>query len=223
MRILRVAVTLTATACAVIAGTAPALSAPTADPIPEVGVLTPEAEAALYAELEKSEPVIATYNGREINLANGWQGAQACTEVPSGEVYCYDSTEEADEALPLIDPAGEKLRAAQADAAAKTDAGILAFDDCLYPYVCLFENGNGGDRGLQWSADGTKQLADWDFRDKASSGCVNRLTGGALVYDARTGLPDPYMTLANHFCVNFITAGYPGGGSFNDKADYLSL
>ncbi|MGW0828385.1 peptidase inhibitor family I36 protein [Streptomyces sp. NPDC002845] len=223
MRIARVAVTLTATVCAVVAGTTTALSAPAAEPIPEVGVLTPEAEAELNAELEKSEPVIATYNGRQINLADGWHGAQACTEVPSGEVYCYDSVQEADEALPRIDPAGEKLRAARADVAPKVDVGILAFSDCAFPYVCLWENGNGGGRRLQWSADGTKQLADWNFRDKASSGCVNRVSEGALVYDARTGLPDPYMALANRYCYNFINASYPTGGSFNDKADYLKL
>ncbi|QXE35931.1 peptidase inhibitor family I36 protein [Streptomyces sp. GMY02] len=217
MGIARVAVTLTAAACAVVVGMTTAVASPASAPEPEVGILTPEAEAEVNARLEQSKPVIALYKGRQINLADGWQGAQACTEVPSGKVYCYDSTEEADAALPTIDPsaAARKLPGAA--------FGPTAFSDCSSPYFCLFESGNGAGRRLQWSADGTKQLADWDFRDKASSACVVRPLGGALVYDARTGLPDPYMALGNLACYNFIDVGYPTGGSWNDKADYVEL
>ncbi|WP_405585581.1 hypothetical protein [Streptomyces sp. NBC_01190] len=113
--------------------------------------------------------MITTYRGKTINLADGWQGAQACTEVPSGKIYC--------------------------------DAGAR----------------------LQWSTSGTKQLDDWDFRDTASSACVNRVTGGAGVYDDRTLLPDPSLSLGNLFCYDLAQDGYPTGGNWNDKADYIEL
>ncbi|MFI1012289.1 peptidase inhibitor family I36 protein [Streptomyces sp. NPDC020965] len=98
-----------------------------------------------------------------------------------------------------------------------------ASDDCRSPFVCLWEHSNFTGRRLQWSSAGTKQLGDWGFRDKASSGCVNRIQGGASVYDARTALPDPYMSLANLYCYDFTRANYPTGGNWNDKADYIKL
>ncbi|MFJ8982932.1 peptidase inhibitor family I36 protein [Streptomyces sp. NPDC102282] len=221
MRIARSVVALSAAACAVLIGASTAIAAPAPKSsfgmTPEVRVLTPEAEAALNEQLEKSEPVIAVYKGEEINLASGWQGAQACTEIPSGEVYCYDSTADADAALPGIDPAAASQMRSSAI------YGPTAFSDCPVGYVCLWENSNGGGRKLQWSASGTKQLSNWDFRDKASSGCSNRNAGGVEVYDARTGLPDPYMILGSPYCYNFSTAPYPTGGTFNDKADYIVM
>lgn len=42
---------------------------------------------------------------------------------------------------------------------------------------------------------------------------------GALVYDARTGFPDPSMTLGDLGCYNFTTACHPTGGTWNGKAD----
>ncbi|EGX60837.1 hypothetical protein SZN_05267 [Streptomyces zinciresistens K42] len=108
-------------------------------------------------------------------------------------------------------------------AKASGELSPTAAGDCVYGWVCLWENGDFTGRRLQWSAKGTKQLGDWDFRDKASAGCVNRNLGGALVHDARTGLPDPYMALANGYCYKFIDTSYPTGGSFNDKADYLEM
>jgi hypothetical protein len=101
--------------------------------------------------------------------------------------------------------------------------GPAASEDCVHPYVCLWENSNYTGRRLQWSASGTKQLSDWDFRDKASSGCVNKTIGGALVYDARTGLPDPYMALGNLGCYDFTKANYPTGGNRNGKANHIEM
>ncbi|MFE2059952.1 peptidase inhibitor family I36 protein [Streptomyces sp. NPDC059446] len=223
MRIARSVVALSAAACAALISTSAAVAAPAPAPAsafettPEIGILTPEAEAELYEQLEESAPVIAVYRGKEINLANGWEGAQACTEIPSGEIYCYDSTAAADAELPAIDPAqASRIRS-------KVIYGPTAFSSCAVGYVCLWENSNGGGRRLQWSAKGTKQLSDWDFRDKASSGCSNRNAGGVEVYDARTALPDPYMILGSPYCYNFSSAAYPTGGTFNDKADYIKI
>ncbi|MER7048126.1 peptidase inhibitor family I36 protein [Streptomyces jumonjinensis] len=220
MRISRSAVTVAAALCALAVGAATATALPEG-PAPEVGLLTPEAETQLQERLNQTKPVIASYQGRDINLADGWQGAQACTEVPDGKVYCYATVEEANRQLAKIAPA-----AAAADRAAKSaqkGIGPTASSDCVYGWVCLWEHSNYTGRRLQWSAAGTKKLGDWDFRDKASSGCVNRNIGGALVYDARTAMPDPYMALGNLYCYKFTDVGYPTGGNWNDKADYIEM
>lgn len=104
MRRARFFVPVSAALCALATSATTATAAPEPTAIPEVGLATPAEEAALQQQLAETKPVIATYNGREINLADGWQGAQACSEVPSGEVYCFDTVEEADQALADIAP-----------------------------------------------------------------------------------------------------------------------
>ncbi|MFE3129595.1 peptidase inhibitor family I36 protein [Streptomyces hydrogenans] len=204
---------------------ATATAAPTPEPSASVqsGFATPDKEAQLQQKLAKSKPVIATYKGKKIDLSKGWQGAQACSEIPSGEVYCYDTPEQADRALAAMLPAATDARSGDTSAKITGELSPTAISDCAYGWVCLWEHSNYTGRRLQWSAGGTKQLSDWDFRDQASSGCVNRNMGGALVYDARTALPDPYMALGNPGCYNFATASYPTGGTWNDKADYMEM
>ncbi|MEU4490144.1 peptidase inhibitor family I36 protein [Streptomyces purpurascens] len=220
MRSARVLVPVVAALCAFAMSATTATAAPEPTAIPEVGLATPAEEAELQQQLAESKPVIATYKGEKINLADGWQGAQACSEVPSGEVYCYDTAEEADQALAEIAPA---LARGTSSGVASGEFGPMAYTDCHQGWVCLWEHSNFNGRRLQWSAKGTKKLGNWDFRDKASSGCVTRYQGGVLAYDARTALPDPYMTLAARYCYKFSTADYPTGGSFNDKVDYIEM
>ncbi|MCZ9351309.1 peptidase inhibitor family I36 protein [Streptomyces mutabilis] len=224
MRRTRFLVPVVAALCALAAAAPNATAAPQPSAVPEVGLATPAEEAQLQQQLAESQPVIATYKGEKINLADGWQGAQACSEVPSGEVYCYDSAEEADQAMAALAPATARSSASGATSA-KADGqfGPTAWSDCVYGWVCLWEHSDYTGRRLQWTAKGTKQLGDWDFRDKASAGCVKRDQGGVSVYDARTGLPDPYMVLTNGGCYKFSTASYPTGGTFNDKADYITM
>ncbi|MET7505277.1 peptidase inhibitor family I36 protein [Streptomyces microflavus] len=210
--------------CALVASATTATAAPEPSAIPEVGLATPAEEARLQQQLAEAEPVIATYNGKKINLADGWQGARACSEVPTGDVYCYDSAEEADQALAAIAPATKRSpESGVVSAQGSGEFGPAAIEDCAVGWVCLWEHSNYTGRRLQWSAGGTKQLKDWDFRDKASSGCVNRNQFGVLAYDARTGLPDPYMALAARYCYKFTVSSYPTGGTFNDKVDYIEM
>ncbi|MCL6293170.1 peptidase inhibitor family I36 protein [Streptomyces sp. 43Y-GA-1] len=210
--------------CALATSATTATAAPEPSASPEVGLATPAEEARLQQQLAEAEPVIATYNGKKINLADGWQGAQACSEVPTGDVYCYDSAEEADQALASIVPeAARAPESGMASAKGRGEFGPTAIGDCLYRWVCLWEHSNFTGRRLQWSASGTKQLKDWDFRDKASSACVNRDQGGVLAYDARTAQPDPYMALGVGRCYKFTESNYPYGGTFNDKVDYIQM
>jgi hypothetical protein len=73
-------------------------------------------------------------------------------------------------------------------ASVKDDSvGTAAISDCYYGYACLFDYVSYSGKILKWSADGTKTLDSWDFRDKVGSGCNNRSgTGnGAHVSDWR--------------------------------------
>ncbi|MFD9819831.1 peptidase inhibitor family I36 protein [Streptomyces violascens] len=183
-------------------------------------------------------PVIADYNGRKINLAEGWQGAESCTELPTGEVRCYDTFAEAD-----ADTA--RFMAARADSSdvAKYTApsrkpaagsGVLRAgkaQNCSADYWCVFDGKNYTGRRLQFFDPGTKELGKYDFRDKASS--IYRIVvnyplnyGGASLVDYRSGLvanreikfggmEDDYPDLSR--------LGYPGGGNWDNKADALKI
>ncbi|MFE1286700.1 peptidase inhibitor family I36 protein [Streptomyces sp. NPDC058751] len=65
------------------------------------GLLTPGEETRLHGALADEDTnggVIADYNGKKINLAEGWQGAEVCGEDPdTGKAKCWDSVEESNE------------------------------------------------------------------------------------------------------------------------------
>ncbi|MGW2782815.1 peptidase inhibitor family I36 protein [Streptomyces populi] len=65
---------------------------------PISGLLTTREETRLHASLADEDThggVIADYDGKKINLAEGWQGAEVCGEDPvTGEAKCWDSVEE---------------------------------------------------------------------------------------------------------------------------------
>lgn len=162
--------------------------------------------------------VVAQYNGREINLADGWQGAAACVEIAADDVRCYDSIEESDRELARLGLISEDGRAGES-----TSQSIA---DCPWGWVCLWEwtNFNSGGRMLKWSQSGTKNLGDWDFRDQASSACVSRDQGGARADDWRTLQPDPSLYLGAGYCYeDFGKISYPYGGNWNNKADSLTM
>jgi hypothetical protein len=196
-----------------------------------------------------TQPIVATYHGEEIVLADGWpQNATTCTEVAVGDVRCYDSVEEelkdlADESLGhaaaaknqgmkvpgALDTKGlspKPLHDVSAPSASVKDdsVGTAAISDCYYGYACLFDYVSYSGKILKWSADGTKTLDGWDFRDKAGSGCNNRSgTGnGAHVSDWRAGW-DPELLMPMGGCYNFSNQDYFYGGSWNNKADAITL
>ncbi|MFF3884526.1 peptidase inhibitor family I36 protein [Streptomyces sp. NPDC001914] len=81
------------------AGTLGHGTAPSAGKRPVSGLLSPDEETRLHkavaADDEARGGVIADYNGKKINLAEGWQGAQVCGEDPdTGEAKCWDSVED---------------------------------------------------------------------------------------------------------------------------------
>lgn len=191
--------------------------------------------------------VIATHNGKQIDLADGWDGATICTEVAVDDVRCYD--DETDELLDLADESPGHAAAARAEglaipgALATSDAsmrsmrsirpaqsadgtvGTQAIGDCTYGYSCLFNTTTYGGRILRFLSAGTRNLDAYSpsFRDMAGSGCNNRQSGGTHVTDFRTGLPDPELYISTGNCTNFASADYQYGGDWNNKADSITL
>ncbi|MEU0032180.1 peptidase inhibitor family I36 protein [Streptomyces sp. NPDC006335] len=169
-------------------------------------------------------PVIADYDGKKINLAESWEGASICTELPNGEVHCYDSNEEslADPELPA--------QVRKASLRATTDLASDPHDKCAADYWCLFQDANYGGRRLQFSSSGKKNLGDYGFRDKLSSvfywvGRWSINYGTATIWDSRSWpLHDRERELIPpHGWANFKNMDYPGGGNWNDKVDVFQV
>ncbi|MDC0766089.1 peptidase inhibitor family I36 protein [Streptomyces sp. HD] len=186
---------------------APTAQEPTAEPTPD-----------------PVNPVIANYDGRKINLAESWEGANICSELPDGEVHCYDTNEEslADPALPAK-VREETLKATKLRAADPRD-------NCAADYWCLYQDANYKGRRLQFSSSGKKDLGDYGFRDKLSSvyywvGRWSLNYGTATIWDSRSWpLHDRERELVPpHGWANFKNMDYPGGGNWDNKVDVFQV
>jgi hypothetical protein len=98
-------------------------------------LLVPAASTAVGAATASNGGVLATYDGRQINLADGWQGAHACVVLTRDDVRCYDSASDVPNTL---------VAAAQSRPAAD---GIVAAAACTGSgFVTLYaDTGMGGD------------------------------------------------------------------------------
>ncbi|MFI1205941.1 peptidase inhibitor family I36 protein [Streptomyces sp. NPDC020883] len=171
-----------------------------------------------------SKPVIAEYQGRQINLAEDWEGATSCTELPNGKVHCYDTDEEA-----LADPAlPASTRQKTLNSPTLYASPIPA--NCFADLWCLYDHANYKGKVVRLSSNGNHDLKEWGFRDRLSSvfyfvGNWTPNYGRARIWDLRSGLlhnrqrdltaPARYSNLAN--------LEYPGGGNWNDKVDIFQV
>ncbi|MGZ3146247.1 peptidase inhibitor family I36 protein [Lentzea chajnantorensis] len=95
---------------------------------------------------------------------------------------------------------------------------MAAAEDCKNTWVCLWADINHTGRRLQWNLPGKKKLADWGFRDQASSGALHRIQGGATLVNYRTALPNQEAFLrAGGIYSDFREFGW------NDKADEIQV
>lgn len=116
--------------------------------------------------------VTAVYDGRTINLKDGWSGAQSCISYSSTDVHCYATSAEADAALgytPSADPLVQQALAA--------GASIAAVPECASGWVCLWEAIDGGGRRLIFQDDYWQDLADYGFANVMSSWRNNQAAG----------------------------------------------
>ncbi|KUF16274.1 peptidase inhibitor family I36 protein [Streptomyces silvensis] len=217
--------TAAATVLALIGGTAAQAGVP--DPEPSVTSTPTEVPAEDEADKEPTEPVFADYKGRKINLAESWEDATSCTELPRGEVHCYDTDEEA-----MTDPALPSATRQEI-----VSAAVEARDPsrCVPDYWCLYQHADYKGKILRFSEDGKKRLKNWGMNNKLSSVFYRVLRwsvnyGDARVIDwrswpvadrarrlsaGRVGDPSRYP--------NFKQLDYPGGGNWNDKVDVFEV
>ncbi|MFF3416949.1 peptidase inhibitor family I36 protein [Streptomyces sp. NPDC002698] len=212
----------TVSAGALLLGTGPLAHAD--EPVPEPSVTTTPAPVE-EEPTEPVKPVIADYRGQKIDLSSSWEGANICTELPDGEVHCYDTDEES-----LADPDLPAKVREDTLKASKLQAASDPRDNCASDYWCLYQDPNYKGRRLQFSSSGKKNLGDYGFRDKLSSVYywVARWPlnyGYATIWDSRSGLlHDRQRDLEPpHGWSNFKNMDYPGGGNWNDKVDAFEV
>ncbi len=169
------------------------------------------------------KPVIATYRGGSHNLVTeGWGNAQICAEYALGDVRCYDRDSQ------FRTDAAATGTLTQSETAAESAVSPQSVYDCPNGWACLWQDINYSGRRLQFYDSGNKHLADYNFRDQASSVANLRIVGPSNLVDYRTALPDPVLYLTAGYAFSDLTkVGYPGGvyggGSWNDKADEFQL
>ena len=131
--------------------------------------------------------VTATYDGRQINLADGWQGAQACAVLTADDVRCYDSRADMTDAL--TGSARQNSAAQAAPLAACGGSGL---------FVTLYANTGSGGQSLSFAstAGNWTNLAPYGF-DNDMESWSNTTGCGATVADGTGGSGDR-LTLAAH-------------------------
>ncbi len=197
------------------------------------------ADRARDAKARKG-PVIASYKGKKFDLANGWGTAKVCSEYPDLTVKCFDTDAQAQadmaahakkdpRALPKA-PKGRSAMIKPTAPAAKTSMAssyaAAAGMACSYGWTCIGEHQDMGGRKLQWSADGTKTLGQYDFRDEATSTCNNDEIGGMTLVDYRDNMVDPENITGLGTCdTSLHDDDYPGlgTGDWNDRADAVRM
>ncbi|MDQ0907932.1 hypothetical protein QFZ22_003917 [Streptomyces canus] len=194
------------------------------EPTPQPSSTFTQEPTAEPSAAEPSDPVIAEYNGREINLTESWEEADSCTELPSGEVHCYDTDADA-----LTDPE-LPAQVRQETRTAGLTRETAPPDRCFADYWCLFENANYKGKIIRLTSSGKHDLSEWGFRDKVSSvyywvGSWSLNYGTATIWDYRSGvLHDRQRELVPpHGWANFQNMDYPGGGDWNDKVDNFQI
>ena len=171
-----------------------------------VGVVLGSSVAAQAAPAGLSEDgVTAVYDGRTINLRDGWSGAQSCVSFSATDVRCYATPEEADAVLGYSAAADPLVRRALA-----AGESLDAVPECASGWVCLWEAINGGGRRLIFQDDYWQDLGAYGFANVMSSWRNNQSSGDtAYVADDSVGT------------LSLASGGYTAnvGTVWNDIAD----
>lgn len=105
---------------------------------------------------------VAAFEGRTIDMSEGWQGAHTCAVFAAEDVRCYSSAEAADKATGYD-------RAADPLMAQATASELAAIPRCASGWLCLYEDKNGGGRRLIFQDATWQNLDDYGFNNKTSS------------------------------------------------------
>ncbi|MEV7865008.1 hypothetical protein AB0P17_02640 [Streptomyces sp. NPDC088124] len=244
MKLARILTALALGATLGLGATATATAGTGSSPAPRAAENTGSADAAdrARAATARKGPIMATYKGKKFDMADGWGDAKVCSEYPDLTVKCFatDAEAQADMAAyakkdPRALPKAPKGRSAKIQPAAPASMASTASGDgvvplaasCAFGWTCLGEHQDLGGRKLQWSANGTKTLATWGFRDEATSTCNNDETGGMSIFDYRTNWPDHQLITPLGYCYMSLHEvkldGLTGVGTWNDRADEVRM
>lgn len=135
-----------------------------------LGLMTAAPSVAGAAENTTGSGILATYNGRTIQLSDGWDGATVCAQVAVDDVRCFDDDAAYRAAMNL--PAAEDRAFGTADVY-----------DCPGQWMCLWDNRAYAGRRLQWTVPGVFDLSRWDFRNRANSVANRKVQGGFHLTD----------------------------------------
>jgi hypothetical protein len=124
--------------------------------------------------------VTASYDGRQINLAEGWQGAHACAVLSADDVRCYDSEADLNDALGAA--ARQNHTAQAAPLAACAGSGL---------FVTLYADTNFGGNSLSFAttSNAWTNLAPYGF-DNDMESWSNTTNCAATVADGTAGNGD---------------------------------
>lgn len=167
-----------------------------------LALMTVAPSAAGATDEGTGDGVRAAYNGRTIQLSDGWDGATVCAQVAVGDVRCFD-----DDAA---------YRAAMNLPAADDRAlGATSVYDCPSSWMCLWDNRAYAGRRLQWRDPGTFDLSRWDFRNRANSAANRKVQGGFALTDVDPFLPRTLFVGAN----SGVSDLGAESGNWNNKVD----
>jgi hypothetical protein len=171
-----------------------------------LGLMTAAPSAAGAAEDAMGSGTLATYNGRTIQLSDGWDGATVCAQVAVDDVRCFDDDAAYRAAMNL-------------PAAADRAFGTASVYDCPAQWMCLWDNRAYAGRRLQWTVPGVFDLGRWDFRNRANSVANRKVQGGFHLTDFDAFLSPTLHVPSSSAIVDLGAIN----GNWNNKVDQVRV
>lgn len=143
----------------------------------------------------------ASYDGQTINLAQGWDGAQACVVFTATNIQCFDTAAE--------------MKVAEVAHGAVTPIGTIGAQPATScggssDYLALFQNSNFGGQELDIdNIDYWVNLSNYGFGNEMSS-WINYTSCNADGSRGTNGGVTPYLTMGANNYSTYV------GASWND-------
>ncbi|WP_425489906.1 peptidase inhibitor family I36 protein [Actinopolyspora biskrensis] len=126
-----------------------------------LGVQAPS--SAVESDTVTSEPGLAKFEGKTIDLSEGWGEARSCVVHSPEQVKCYRTREQADKVLGY-DPTQDPKVAASA-----YKASAASVPSCPKAWICLYKDAGGEGRRLQFNDEYWHSLSAYGFAHETSS------------------------------------------------------
>jgi hypothetical protein len=171
-----------------------------------VTILAPSAAADDQAgHRPNTDATIAEYNGRMIDLSQGWEGAKVCAEQEDSSFRCYEDD--------------SAYRTAEGIGAPDDEFGTRDLADCAAGYLCLWDDQDGGGRRVQFNQPGRHDLESVGFRNSANS-VGNHRNAIALLWDSGHQVSP---VAGKNRIYSPLSAIQGPSGTWNNKIDVVEL